>query len=50
MSDIIEKIKALILKAGDWLFEVKPVAVKVVTKKKAVSVSYSVKRARPKKK
>ena len=39
MTDIIDKIKALILKAGDWLFEVKPVAVKVVTPKKSITVA-----------
>ena len=37
MSDIIDKIKALILKAGDWIFEVKPV--KVVTPKKSITVA-----------
>ena len=39
MNDIIEKIKTLILKAGNWLFEVKPVSVKVVTPKKSITVA-----------
>lgn len=39
MNAIIEKIKSLILKAGNWLFEVKPVPVKVVTPKKPITVA-----------
>lgn len=39
MSDIIDKIKALILKAGDWIFEVKSAPVKVVTPKKSITVA-----------
>ena len=39
MTDIIDKIKALILKAGDWLFDIKPVSVKVVTPKKSITVA-----------
>ena len=39
MNAIIEKVKSLILKAGDWLFEVKPVSVKVVTPKKSITVA-----------
>ena len=50
MTDIIDKIKALILKAGDWLFDVKPVSVKVVTPKKSIIVACKSKNKRPKKK
>jgi len=45
MSDIIDKIKAVILRAGHWLFEVKP----VVTKK-PVYMPCKSKNKRPKKK
>jgi hypothetical protein len=34
MSDIIEKIKAIILKAGNWIFDVK-----AVTPKKTITVA-----------
>lgn len=39
MNAIIDKIKVLILKAGDWLFGVKTVPVKVVTPKKSITVA-----------
>lgn len=39
MNTIIEKVKSLILKAGNWLFEVKPVTLKVVTPKKSITVA-----------
>lgn len=39
MNAIIEKIKTLILKAGDWLMDIKPVSVKVVTPKKSITVA-----------
>jgi hypothetical protein len=39
MNTIIDNIKAFILKAGNWLFEAKPVSVKVVTPKKSITVA-----------
>ena len=49
MTDIIDKIKALILKAGDWLFDIKPVSVKVVTPKKSITVACKAKSKNKKK-